>query len=249
MTIRGVLFDFSGTLLRVEPVASWLGGVLADAGLTLPAAEFQRCAARLEEAGALPGGANPRVVPPHLERLWQERDRSAAQHRAAYTGLARQVPLPADGLYEALYDRHMTPAAWRPYPDARRVLAALHERGLPMAVVSNIGWDLRPILRAHGLEPYLRACVLSFEHGVQKPDPRLFRTAVAELALEPREVLMVGDDKRADGGAAQIGCAVHFVEHLPAEQRPRGLEPLLGLAGGPEGRGGRADVPGPGPSQ
>ncbi|MDT0381183.1 HAD hydrolase-like protein [Streptomyces sp. DSM 42041] len=231
MTVRGVLFDFSGTLLRVEPAVRWLAAVLAGSGVELPRAEAAGYAARLERAGALPGGAPPRAVPPHLDRLWWERDCSAEQHRAAYTGLARQVPLPREDLYDALYDRHMTPEAWEPYPDAFEVLGALRDRAVPVAVVSNIGWDLRPVFRGHALDGFVQEYVLSFEHGVQKPDPRLFRTACAALRLEPEEVLMVGDDRRADGGATAVGCAYHPVDHLPVEQRPHGLRPLLDLLG------------------
>ena len=40
---------------------------------------------------------------------------------------------------------------------------------------------------------------------------------------------MVGDDRRADGGAAALGCGVHFVDHLPAAERPDGLRPVLDL--------------------
>lgn len=32
------------------------------------------------------------------------------------------MDLPDEGLYDALYERHMTPAAWRPFPDAEEVL-------------------------------------------------------------------------------------------------------------------------------
>lgn len=231
MTIKGVLFDFSGTLLRVEPVPSWLGAVLEQTDITLPETEFARCARLLEEAGALPGGPSPRALPPGLEGVWNERDRTPELHRAAYTAAARTVPLPREELYGALYDRHMTPEAWQPYADTRSVLAELRDRGVPVAVVSNIGWDLRPVFRAHGLDAFVREYVLSFEHGVQKPEPELFRTACEALGLAPENVMMVGDDQRADGGAGSIGCAVHFVEHLPVERRPRGLTPLLDRVG------------------
>ncbi len=40
---------------------------------------------------------------------------------------------------------------------------------------------------------------------------------------------MVGDDRRADGGAANLGCAVHFVEHCTVAERPDGLRPVLDL--------------------
>jgi HAD superfamily hydrolase (TIGR01493 family) len=229
MAITGVLFDFSGTLFRIEPTQRWLAGVLRDAGIDATPADVARQAEELETAGALPGGAPPLAVPPHLAELWATRDESAERHRAAYLGLARQVELPDPRLHDALYDRHMTPAAWRAYPDAAAVLTELRERGLAIGVISNIGWDLRPVFRAHGLDDVVDAFVLSYEHGIQKPDPALFRIACDALGRDPHDVLMVGDDRRADAGAAAIGCAVHLVEHLPVDRRPDGLRPVLGL--------------------
>ncbi|QHC22243.1 HAD-IA family hydrolase [Streptomyces sp. GS7] len=239
--IRGVLFDFSGTLLRIEPAESWLRAALAAAGAAgaavLDDAGIARLAAALERAGALPGGASPSLaeLPAGLRALWEVRDRDARCHRALYTALARRVPLPRpelpDSLYDALYDRHRTPDAWIPYPDAAGVLAELHRRGIRTGVVSNIGWDLRPVLRAHGLDRYLDACVLSYEHGRQKPDPALFALACRELGLAPAGVLMVGDDRTADGGATALGCAYLPVDHLPVDRRPDGLRPVLDLVG------------------
>ncbi|MFF0744736.1 HAD family hydrolase [Streptomyces sp. NPDC004111] len=233
MTVKAVLFDFSGTLLRIEPPRTWLSAVLAarSPALSLSDAELERYAGLLADAGALPGGSEPRVVPPALAELWATRDESTRRHRAAYTGLSRRVELPDDALHDELYARHMAPAAWQPYPDTAEVLAALHGRGVAVAVVSNIGWDLRPVFREHGLDRYVDAYVLSYEHGVQKPDPRLFRAACEAVGQDPAHVLMVGDDRRADGGAAAVGCAVHFVDHLPVEERPDGLRPVLGLVG------------------
>ncbi|MFJ9735401.1 HAD family hydrolase [Streptomyces sp. NPDC101171] len=229
--MAAVLFDFSGTLFRVESTESWLSAVLREARLALPGPELSRAAAALEAAGALPGGAEPVGVPEELAGLWAVRDQSAEQHRAAFTGLSRRVPLPSPELHDALYDRHMTPAAWSPYQDAADVLRTLRERGVAVGVVSNIGWDLRPVFREHGLDAYVDAYVLSYEHGVQKPDPRLFSAACEELGADPRQVLMVGDNRTADGGAAALGCRVHFVDHLPVAQRPDALLPVLDLVG------------------
>ena len=79
----------------------------------------------------------------------------------------------------------MTPTAWSPYPHSPEVLAALRERGVAVGVVSNIGWDLRPVFRAQGLGPYVGTFLLSYELGVQKPDPRLFATACGALGADP----------------------------------------------------------------
>ncbi|MGW0571549.1 HAD family hydrolase [Streptomyces tauricus] len=228
--MAAVLFDFSGTLFRIESAETWLRAVLAEAGTSLPEQELLRTVKELEAAGALPGGAPHRgPVPPELASLWGIRDESAEAHRAAYTGACRQVALPAPELYDALYDRHMDPVAWRPYADAIDVLRTLRDRGVAVGVVSNIGWDLRPVFREHGLDAYVGAYVLSYEHGVQKPDARLFATACDALGADPRETLMVGDDRQADGGAATLGCRVHFVDHLPVSDRPNGLRPVLDL--------------------
>ncbi|MGW4386905.1 HAD family hydrolase [Streptomyces sp. NPDC004685] len=228
--VKGVMFDFSGTLFRIESVPEWLGAVVAEAGLEMSADELAACAGRLTDVGALPGGAPPRTLPSHLAGLWRERDLSAEKHRAAYTALAREASLPSAELAEALYDRHRTSAAWRPYPDTEVTLRALRGRGVPVAVVSNIGWDLRPVFRDHGMDGLVDAYILSFEHGVQKPDPGLFHAACDKLGLPPGEVLMVGDDRVADAGAAALGCPVHLVDHLPVDRRPNALRAVLDLA-------------------
>ncbi|MBT2421985.1 HAD-IA family hydrolase [Streptomyces sp. ISL-22] len=237
------LFDFSGTLFRVESTEAWLRGALDEARLALDEEQLAEAAQALEAMGALPGGAAPSWLPEDVASVWGVRDMSAELHRAAYTGLSRHVPLPDDRLHDLLYDRHTAPSAWAPYPDAAEVLRTLRERGVRVGVVSNIGWDLRPVFREHGLDPYVDAYVLSYEHGVQKPDARLFAAACAALDADPGDVVMVGDDRRADGGAAALGCAVHFVDHLPVTQRPDGLRPVLDFAqAAPRANGGERRV-------
>ncbi|MFE6619870.1 HAD family hydrolase [Streptomyces sp. NPDC008086] len=244
--MTAVLFDFSGTLFRVESTESWLRGTLAEAKVEFDETELAGAAQALEAMGALPGGVDPSWLPEDVASVWGVRDKSAELHRAAYTGLSRHVRLPDDRLHDMLYDRHMAPAAWRPYPDTAEVLRTLREHGVGVGVVSNIGWDLRPVFREHGLDPYVDTYVLSYEHGIQKPDPRLFAVACAALDADPREVVMVGDNRRADGGAAALGCAVHFVDHLPADQRPDALRPVLDLVGAgyrANGVGARQEMP------
>jgi putative hydrolase of the HAD superfamily len=224
------MFDFSGTLFRIEPTQRWLRAVLADRGVEAVSDAIAHYAHRLEGAGAQPGGANPQRVPQELAEAWRDRDLTAQAHRAAYTGLSRSVALPWD-VHDALYERHSTPLAWQPYPDTAEVLSALRERGVPVAVVSNIGWDLRPVFRDHGLDGLVDAFVLSYEHKVKKPEPEIFRIACEALGRPPEETVMVGDDRTADAGAAALGCPVLLVDHLPADARPGALRGVLDLLG------------------
>ncbi|MER7110118.1 HAD family hydrolase [Streptomyces sp. NPDC000229] len=227
MAVKGCMFDFSSTLFHLESAESWLRAVVTGSGRDIGESEVRHWAARLRDFGAVPGGPAPRDAGPELTRLWRERDLDAVRHRAAYTGLLTAAGLPWPELVDALYERHMTAPAWEPYPDTEEVLGALRAAGVGVVVVSNIGWDLRPVFRHHGLDAYVDAYVLSFEHEVQKPDPRLFRTAYDALGLAAPDVAMVGDDRVADAGAAALGSPVHFVDPLPVTERPDALRGVL----------------------
>ncbi|GGM96986.1 HAD family hydrolase [Streptomyces fuscichromogenes] len=227
--VKGVMFDFSGTLFRIESTAQWLRAVVADAGLAVPVSELDACTARLEEFGAQPGGVPPRRVPTHLEDLWRGRDLTAERHRAAFTALAQEARLPSADLAAALYDRSQVSEAWQPYPDTEATLRALHERGVPIAVVSNIGWDMRPVFRDHGVDDLVDAYFLSFECEVEKPDPRIFQMACDRLGVAPANTLMVGDDRVTDIGAAALGCQIRLVDPLPVAERPDALTEALQL--------------------
>lgn len=63
MVIQGVLFDFSGTLFRIEPVRDWLDAVLREEGVDVTPEDFERYVSGLTEAGALPA-ARPRSGSP-----------------------------------------------------------------------------------------------------------------------------------------------------------------------------------------
>jgi FMN phosphatase YigB (HAD superfamily) len=199
--LDAVLFDFHGTLMQVEDERSWVRGAAAEIGLTLGDPEVAELAAALVRAGRA-GGPHPGHVPAELAELYATRDLSAELHRAAYTGLLRTVDLPHEDLADALYDRGSRPDCWVPYADAAGVLAELRDRGVRTALVSNIGFDVRPILARHGL--VLDELVLSYEVGIQKPDARIFTHACALLGTEPARAVMVGDHL-ADGGAVLAG--------------------------------------------
>lgn len=57
-----------------------------------------------------------------------------------------------------------------------------------------------------GLEGRFQFVVFSQDHGVEKPDPRLFQVAVERAGCAKRELLHVGDSLETDvGGARQAG--------------------------------------------
>ena len=218
MSIRGVLFDFSGTLFRLEIGGSWLPGN----------ADAER-AQHLMQVMTAPVGPSAHL-PADLADDWQRRDLDPVIHRRVYTESLRQAGLPPD-LAEIGYDRMLDPTSWAVYPDVRPALERLHAAGVPVAVVSNIAWDIRPIFELAGTADLVAEFVLSFQEGAMKPDEKLFRIACERLGVEPADALMIGDSLEADGGAATIGCAVEIVAPLPTGQRPDALLAALARHG------------------
>ena len=73
-----------------------------------------------------------------------------------------------------------------------------------------------PLRREQAAGDYIDDYVLSFEHGVQKPDPRLFERALQRSELPPERVLMVGDRSTHDGAAAESGLVTLLLPPLAA---------------------------------
>ena len=138
----------------------------------------------------------------------------------------------APGLSEALYALTVDPGSWEAFPDTAPTLRGLRARGIPVGVVSDTGFDLRPVLDRLGLSPWIDTVVLSCESGVCKPEPRVFRDVCGELGVEPAATLMVGDNPLTDGGAAAAGLVVLLLP-APASTGPRGLGHVLSLVDAP----------------
>ena len=212
--LRAVLFDYSGTLFRLQEDDSWFAGITVDE----QAVEGHVQAELMRRVTAPTGSAVPMSQEQHHN--WANRDLEPHLHREAYLHVLRESGLTGDDA-AALYPKLVDPASWTPYPDAAATLNGLRAAGIKTAVVSNIAFDLRPAFAAAGTaaDEY----VLSFEVGAIKPDPAIFATALTRLGVDAADALMVGDSEEADGGARALGCAFALVDPLPTAQRPDGL--------------------------
>jgi HAD superfamily hydrolase (TIGR01509 family) len=225
---QAVLFDFQGTLAQVEDAVTWVREAAATCGVELDRPRTTVLADRLVTAGRA-GGPHPYRIPPHLSEVYTDRDLDPRAHRTAYTGLAETVDSGVEGLPEALYERLLSPAGWIAYADTVPTLKALRAAGVPVAVVSNIGFDIRPISAHLGFADLVDVFVLSYEVGRCKPDPAIFQHACGLLRVDPERTLMVGDTP-ADAGAVMAGCRALIVPASPPGAA-NGIAGALDLAG------------------
>lgn len=221
-----MIFDFSGTLFRLEEDESWMAGLTDQHGEPLQYHQYAELMRRM----TAPVGQMVELDAAGLH-AWTNRDLDPRLHRQAYLEVLRKSGVTHEGQAAALYERVIDPACWTPYPDAADVLGGLQARGVKVAVLSNIAFDVRRAFAAREMAHLVDEFVLSFEVGVVKPDPAIFRHALDVLGTEPARTLMVGDSEEADGAARAVGCLFALVEPLPTAERVAGLRTALSSSG------------------
>ena len=114
----------------------------------------------------------------------------------------------------------------RLFPEVPYVLAKARAAGLRLAVCSNLAYEYGPAVR--GLVPELDAYVLSYEVGVAKPHPTMYRLACAELGCAPAEAVFVGDSKRCDfDGPQAFGMQARWLDRRGGQSLVDALKGVL----------------------
>jgi putative hydrolase of the HAD superfamily len=84
-------------------------------------------------------------------------------------------------------------------PDIENMLQELKTRRYKLGLISNCSLDEVAALRDSKLASYFDAVILSYEVGMTKPDPEIYRLCTQSLQVEPKDCLYVGD-----GGSQEL---------------------------------------------
>ena len=105
-----------------------------------------------------------------------------------------------------IYDEWGHPQHFALYDDVLATLRHLHRGGYRLGLISNTHRCLATFQRHFALDPFVSAAVSSYEHGRLKPDPSIFRAALAAVGVAAGEGVMVGDSVPHDiDGARRAG--------------------------------------------
>jgi putative hydrolase of the HAD superfamily len=199
--IDAVFFDFAGTLFDDRDLREVHLRQLRFVGA---AADVDASDVELRAAYREGMGAAYRTVA----------NRPAYEHRALFS--AAFVAM-ADALGGRIDEATALQAVDRQYratidaavlrPDSLSTLAALRQASIHVQIVSNIDDEqLEPMLDRLGLRDVIDAATSSEQAGSCKPDPTIYRIALAKAGVEPSRGLFVGDSLRHDvAGPASIG--------------------------------------------
>ena len=167
-------------------------------------AALLRCAAK-----------NPRHITPEglaafAARCFEEvgaplREREIHQwqvDRLVFELLELEFSLPPEELERVFHEACIR---FKPMPHVEELLALLRELGIRSGVMSNIrqsGAELRRRLEKYFPAHTFEFVIASSEYGVRKPDPLIFRLALAKANLPPADIWFCGDHARCDADAS-----------------------------------------------
>jgi putative hydrolase of the HAD superfamily len=186
--IRGVLFDFYGTLARAVAWGETHEEIFARRGLHGPGAAW----GSQWVGGAVDGEE-------HVEHS-SSRDAYTAWELERLRSRARACGVGDDELEALVADLHRATKTYTlaPYDEVADVLVELRRRGLVLAVCSNWDWDLERAVAGVGLDGLVDAIVTSARAGARKPHRRIFDHTLDRIGLVAPETLFVGDTWEPD---------------------------------------------------
>lgn len=204
MEIKGIIFDYGGTLdSRGVHWSEVLWNGYQQAGVPIDKETFRN--AYVEGERAL---ARERIILPQDNFLTLLRKKVELE-------ISSLPELPDNATRLSWIDSIATycdNAARSCINEAKPVLEKLHER-YPMMLVSNFYGNIDEVLRDYGIRHLFKGIIESAVVGVRKPNPTLFRLGVDALELRPDEVLVVGDSLNKDIQPSEaLGCHVLWLK-------------------------------------
>lgn len=116
-----------------------------------------------------------------------------------YERMLVTLGLPAtDGLRETLYEGFTDLGNYALFDDVPETLDRLEQAGASLGIVSNFERWLEDLLGALGVRERFPVRVISGLEGMEKPDPRIYRLALARADVAPDETVFVGDNPEFD---------------------------------------------------
>ncbi|MGC9105294.1 MAG: HAD family hydrolase [Thermoprotei archaeon] len=135
---------------------------------------------------------------------------------------------PKRDLVDFLENQRLLANQWEMYKDAKEFLEARKKKGYDIVMVTNSTPDLKEIRESLNLDNYITGYVASYEVGVLKPHPRIFRTAVERFGFPE---FHVGDVYEIDVlGAKRSGIRGVLLDRFSFYDDLKGVERVTSLS-------------------
>jgi len=86
----------------------------------------------------------------------------------------------------------------KPYDDAAKIIQELDFKSKIGLISNTTCFGPKKLLQKFSLDKYFKGKVFSFEVGLLKPNPKIFKLALNRLDSSPKETVMIGDSLKKD---------------------------------------------------
>lgn len=205
LKIEAVLLDLGNTLVKAWIPEVTYRSVLASLSINRSVEEIREALKSTERKFEEQNFRSMYGKVPYVE-YWEKWDSQVLRN----LGIAEDERL-AKEVMERWFD-HVDCVA---YPDTKETLVKLKQRNLKLGLIST-GYeeDITAILKKVDLEKGLFDVVVGVNTiKKKKPDPEVFKYALAMLHVKPKEALFVGDKIDADyEGAERVGIHALLIQ-------------------------------------
>jgi putative hydrolase of the HAD superfamily len=213
VSVRAVLLDALGTLVRLEPPVPALRAELRRVGIEAD-----------EETAARAIGAE---IAYYLEHHMEGSDRESLEGLRDRCADELAAVLGVEGA--RVRGPMLASLRFTPFPDVPPALRLLRERGARLVIASNWDCSLPEWMEEAGLLELLDGAASSAVAGEPKPGPAVFRRALEIAGVPAGEAVHVGDSLEGDvEGARAAGIRAILV--VRDGERPAGVESIRSLA-------------------
>lgn len=209
MRYKAIFFDRDNTLAHGDPAVAARRNALFLEWTGKPYAwdDYDQLTADFKESGYpneyFLAHRDDEAACVRAERAFLRRYYALRLRRA---GLTEGVAEKADELHEITWLKKLIP-----YPETIRTLEWFRARGYRMGVISDTSPSLRLTIEAAGLARYFDSYTCADIVGAMKPEPVIYRTALASLGVAPEESLYVDDYVVESDGARKLGMTAFHI--------------------------------------
>ena len=207
MNTKAILFDLGGTLIEYQGLPlNWSSYYPQAFDHVMASISIQLNASQIRSAIAVLKKYNVRLHPREIEYSSQH----IFSEATASWSLDQHTPYEVARSFYSYFQKRVNA-----YPDAKRILPILKNRGLRLGILTDLatGMPDETIKEdAKTLECPVDCFLTSAEVGFRKPNPNGYMKIIKELAVNTSQCIFVGDEQKDIIGANNCGITSVLID-------------------------------------
>jgi HAD superfamily hydrolase (TIGR01509 family) len=153
-----------------------------------------------------------------LLKNYKEAQKNGVQSEAYWTGIAKEHDIDLKGGWEKPFTESVLDNMHE-VPGTLAVIDELRQEGVRVGMLSNITERAARYVRMKGYYEGYEPLLLTYQIGVEKPDPKAYEMLIKSVQLKPEEIFFVDDRLENVVAAEKLGINAFHFENAAALKR------------------------------